>query len=206
MSTHGVKDVTFGLIDSTGAIITDATKGISTTGIYLVDGDAEGATQANVTGLEAAGTVQYANDGPKRVSNGAMEPQVALEFLDIDFDTLQKLKGFVTDGKGGWTRQLPKPHVAMLVHSRSYGGVDIYEGFANGQLIEAGMNHGTDNNGETDANTTLTYQGLDPLKADTFDGQPYKIWTSADEGFDKAAMMGEVFGGYTASSTPTNNG
>lgn len=204
MSTHGVKDVTFGLIDSTGAIIADASKGISTTGIYLVDGDAQGATQANVTGLEAAGTVQYANDGPKRVSNGSMEPQVALEFLDIDFDTLQKLKGFVTDGKGGWTRQLPKPHVAMLVHSRSYAGIDIFEGFANGQLIEAGMNHGTDNNNETDANTTLSYQALDPLKAGTFDGQPYKIWTGADEGFDKAAMMAEVFGGVV--SQPSTSG
>jgi len=63
------------------------------------------------------------------------------------------------------------------------------------------MNHGTDNNNETDANTTLTYQALDPLKADVFGGQPYKIWTSADEGFDEATMMGEVFGGYKAASS-----
>lgn len=201
MSTHGIKDVTFGLVDSTGTLITSATTGLSASGIALIDGDGEGATQANVTGLEATGTVGYANDGPKRVSNGVSEPQVALDFLDIDFDTLQKLKGFTNDGKGGWTRVLPKPHVAMLLHSRSYSGVDIYEGFANGQLIEAGTNHSTDNASESDADTTLTYQALVPLKDGVFNGEPYKIWTAADTDFAKADMYSEVFGGYTASTT-----
>lgn len=198
MSTHGIKDVTFGLVDANGKLlISDA--GVGTNGIYLVDGDAKGATTATVSGLEAAGTVAYANDEAKRVSNGQAQPEVALEFLDIDFDELQKLKGYIQDvANGGWTRRLPKPHVAMLLHFRSYTNIDMYEGFANGQLIEAGSSHATDNNAETDTNTALTYQALTPANNAIFNGEPYKIWMSQDTGFDKAKMLAEVFGGYSA--------
>lgn len=198
MSTHGIKDVTFGLVDATGKLLT-SDAGVGTNGIYLVDGDAKGATTATVSGLEAAGTVTYANDEAKRVSNGQAQPEVALEFLDIDFDELQKLKGYIQDKvNGGWTRQLPKPHVAMLLHFRSYTNIDMYEGFANGQLIETGSSHATDNNAETDANTALTYQALTPANNTIFNGEPYKNWMSQDAGFDKAKMLAEVFGGYSA--------
>ncbi|MDH5107740.1 phage tail protein [Lentilactobacillus kefiri] len=198
MSTHGIKDVTFGLVDATGKLLT-SDAGVGTNGVYLVDGDAKGATTATVSGLEAAGTVAYANDEAKRVSNGQAQPEVALEFLDIDFDELQKLKGYIQDKvNGGWTRRLPKPHVAMLLHFRSYTNIDMYEGFANGQLIEPGSSHATDNNAETDANTALTYQALTPANNTIFNGEPYKIWMSQDAGFDKAKMLAEVFGGYSA--------
>ena len=189
MSTHGIKDVTFGLVDANGKLLT-SDAGVGTNGIYLVDGDAKGAT-----------TVAYANDEAKRVSNGQAQPEVALEFLDIDFDELQKLKGYIHDvANGGWTRQLPKPHVAMLLHFRSYTNIDMYEGFANGQLIETGSSHATDNNAETDANTSLTYQALTPAGNTVFNGEPYKIWMSQDTGFDKAKMLAEVFGGYSATT------
>lgn len=206
MSTHGIKDVTFGLVDANGKLLT-SDAGVGTNGIYLVDGDAKGATTATVSGLEAEGTVAYANDEAKRVSNGQAQPEVALEFLDIDFDELQKLKGYIQDAaNGGWTRQLPKPHVAMLLHFRSYTNIDMYEGFANGQLIETGSSHATDNNAETDANKALTYQALTPADNTVFNGEPYKIWMSQDAGFDKAKMLAEVFGGYSATTGSSTTG
>ncbi len=52
MSTHGIKDVTFGLVDANGKLLT-SDAGVGTNGIYLVDGDAKGATTATVSGLEA---------------------------------------------------------------------------------------------------------------------------------------------------------
>lgn len=202
-SFHGVTNIIFGINDDSGSILTDVAKGgLSETGLVLVDGDGQGATEANITGLEEAGTVQYANNKGKRVSHGKPQPQVAITMLDMPFEILQKLKGYESDGKGGWTlKSGPKPHVAMLINVEGFDGSHYYEGFANGEIIEPGHNHGTDNNAETDANTVLTYQALTPLKADVFANdsgqQPYKSYAAYDGAeFDQAAMLKEVFGGF----------
>lgn len=212
-SFHGIQNVTFGLIDDEGKLIADSLTGLSEDGVVLVDGDGQGATEANITGLEEAGTVQYANDKVKRVSHGKPQPQVAFTMLDMPFEVLQKMKGYNSDGKGGWTLNSgTKPHVAVLIHTTGFDGNDYFEGFANGELIEPGHNHGTDNNAETDANTTLTYQALTPLDNDIFKDakgkqQPFKMY-AAYEGsqFDEKAMLSEVFGGYAGTLNLTNVG
>lgn len=62
-SFSGINWVAFGIIDpNTGKIVADADKGLSSTGVVLVDGDGQGATTANITGLESAGQKQYANN------------------------------------------------------------------------------------------------------------------------------------------------
>ncbi|GKT04430.1 phage tail protein [Furfurilactobacillus sp. WILCCON 0119] len=213
-SFHGIKGITFGVNDDLGMLVTDPSKGgVGTDGIELVDGDGQGATTANITGLEAKGTIQWANNKAKRESHGKSAPEVAITMLDMGHKLLQTLKGYDSDGKGGYTlRGGNKPHVAMLICSTGFDGNDYYEGFANGELIEAGHNHGTDNANETDANTTLSYAALTPLKDDVFldskgNQQPFKTWSSAEEGFDKAAMYAEVFGGYVLKAgTKTDSG
>lgn len=205
-SFHGIRYVAFGLVDDAGKIIADAAKGLSDTGIVAVDGDGQGATTANITNLEEAGTIQWANNKSKRVAHGKPQPQVAITMLDMPFDVLQKLKGYNSDGKGGYVLSSSnKPHVAMLICSSGFDGNDYFEGFANGELIEPGHNHGTDTNAEVDANATLTYQALNPLPDDVFVDatglqQPIKMYAAFETGFDADSMCKEVFGGVSDGS------
>ena len=201
-SSFGIDYVVFGIVDDAGKLIT-ADKGVSDTGIVLVDGDGQGATTANVTNIEAAGTEQYANNQVKRIAHGLSRPQVALTMLDLDLELTNKLLGYDMDNTGGAVlRNGSKPNVAMLIASHDFNNNYHYLGFANGEMIEPNLNHGTNNVNETDANATFTYQALAPIPDGIFadangSSQPMKIWNSGLTGFDSAAMLKEVFGGYT---------
>lgn len=208
-SFSGINWVKFALLDDTGKLIADATKGLGTDGVYLADQDAEGATTANITGLEEKGVIDYANNKSKRVKHGAQTPVVALTMLDINFKYLQMMKGYVSDGKGGYVlSSKKKPHVAMIICSSDYSGNNIYDCFANGEVIEVAHNHGTNNASETDYNATLEYDVLTPIDDNIFvddNGvqRAYKNYFASDAGFDEAAMMKEVFGGYVANTGST---
>ena len=201
-TTHGILYAAFGIVDDKGDILKDAKKGVSELGVEVVDGDGEGATTANITGLEQNGTIKWANNKAKRITHGKQQPQVALTMLDIKKDLLNRLKGYVSDGKGGYVLTSgSKPNVALLICSEDMDGTRIYEGFANGELTQAAQHHGTDNNNITEADTTLTYQALAPIKDTTFfddkgGTQPYKVWADDEAGFDINAMFKEVFGGF----------
>jgi hypothetical protein len=201
-SFDGILWVKFALMDETGMLISDTKEGLGEDGVLLVDGEAEGATTANITGLEEKGTAQYANNKVKRMSHGTQTPSVALTMLDMDFRASQKMKGYVSDGKGGYVLHSgTKPHVAILIASTDFDGNAVYDAFANGEMIETARNHGTNTNSEVDYNATYEYDALDPLRDKIFVDdkgvqRPYKQYYSSDEGFDEAAMYEEVFGGY----------
>ena len=201
-TTHGILYAAFGIVDDKGDILKDTKKGVSELGVEVVDGEGEGATTANITGLEQNGTIKWANNKAKRITHGKQQPQVSLTMLDIKKDLLNRLKGYVSDGKGGYVLTSgSKPNVALLICSEDMDGTRIYEGFANGELTQAAQNHGTDNNNITEADTTLTYQALAPIKDTTFVDdkgvtQPYKVWADDEAGFDINAMFKEVFGGF----------
>lgn len=201
-TTHGIRYAAFGIIDDNGNILKDS-KGVNNLGVYVVDDKGEGATTANITGLEQAGTIKYANNQAKRIIHGKQQPQVALTMLDMPRELLNKLKGYISDGKGGYVLSSgAKPNVALLLCSEDMDGTLIYEGFAHGELTQTGQNHGTDTNQLVEADVTLTYQALDPLKETIFlDNrgvqQPYKVWADDETGFDMVEMYKEVFGGFT---------
>ena len=210
-SSFGIDYVVFGIVDDAGKLIT-ADQGVSDTGIVLVDGDGEGATTANVTNIEAAGTEQYANNQVKRIAHGLSRPQVSLTMLDLDLELTNKLLGYDMDKTGGAVlRYGSKPNVAMLIASRDFNDNYHYIGFGNGEMIEPTSNHGTNNANETDANATFTYQALAPIPDGTFadangSSQPMKIWNSGLAGFDSAAMLKEVFGGYAGTNILNSHG
>lgn len=201
-STFGINYVIFGLVDDQGKLIADANKGLNETGIYLVDDPGQGAMTANITALEAAGTKQFANNQAKRITHGAQQPQVALTMLDLPGDVSDKLLGYYSDATAGTVLDTTgKPNVAMLIASEDFYGNFFFDGFANGEMIMAGRNHGTNNANETDANATYTYNALTPIADDIFrdtkgNQQPYKTWNSGATGFSSSAMLKEVFGGY----------
>lgn len=207
VSFDGIEWIKVGITDDKGVLLTgEAGVGDeSDNGVVKVDGDGQGATTANITGLEEAGTAQYANNKVKRVAHGAPAPQVALTMLDMDFELTQKLKGYVSDGKGGYVLSSgKKPHVALLICSSGFDGEHYYDAFANGELIEPGVNHGTNTNSEVDYNATFTYMALDPIRDGVFTDERgvqriYKKYASFEEGFTEDAMMEEVFN-YKASA------
>ncbi|MCG0619951.1 phage tail protein [Lactiplantibacillus plantarum] len=204
MSKHNIVKATFALLDDNGDLIKDATKGLSTDGIYVADHQGEGFSKIDVTAIEAAGTPGWGNGQVKRTAYGKSMPTLALTALDLDWKVNQMLKGFTQNpNTGAWVRQLPKPHVAMIAESQSLDGdISIYECFNNIEFVEEASNNSTDTNSEAAYSTVLNGTVLTPLKPDIFLAankvqQPYMVAKSTDEGFDLAKLYAETFGGYT---------
>lgn len=201
-SVKGINWLGFGVTDNSGKILLPENGGIGNSGVFIVDGDGEGATTANITGLEEKGTAQYANNKVKRTAHGAPTPTVAITMLDINYQALMSLKGYNYDGKGGYVlNNGQKPHVALMICSSDFKGNYVYDCFANGEVIEVAHNHGTNNKNETDYNTTLEYDAVDPIGNSVFLDDhgvqaAYKQFFEADKDFDYAKMFAEVFGGY----------
>ncbi|WP_159259073.1 phage tail protein [Lactiplantibacillus pentosus] len=210
MSKHNIVKATFALLDDNGDLIKDATKGLSTDGLYVADHRGEGFSQINVSAIEAAGTPGWGNGQVKRTAFGKSMPTLALTALDLDFKINQMLKGFTQNtNTGAWVRQLPKPHVAMIAESQSLDGdISIYECFNNIEFVEEASNNSTDTNNEAAYSTVLNGTVLTPLKPNIFlaaNGvqQPYMIAKSNDDKFDLDKLYAEVFGGYTKSTSGT---
>lgn len=206
VSFQGINYIQVGIKDDEGNLI-KGENGVSESGIAIIDGDGQGATTANITGLEGTGTDQYANNKLKRVAYGAPTPQVALTMLDMDFNMMQKLKGYVSDGKGGYVLSSgKKPHVALLICSTGFDGEKYYDTFANGEMSEVAHNHGTNTATEVDAEGTFAYKALAPIEDNVFVDnkgvqRPYKQFTSVDAGFTEDAMLAEVFNYHSGPSS-----
>lgn len=202
LSVKGIDFIVLGMTDNKGNIIADEDKGLSKTGLALIDGDGDGATTANITGLEEAGQQQYANNKVKRINHGVPTPQVALTMLDLPYDIGRKCIGYQTVN-GGEILGNNKPHIPLLIASHDFDGNWFFDAFANGEMIIPTRNHGTSNKNETDSNATFTYQSLTPIPNNTFindDGsqQSFKMYNTGSKGWvGYEAMLKEVFGGYT---------
>lgn len=202
LSVKGIDFIILGTTDDKGILIADKDKGLSDSGLALIDGDGEGVTTANITGLEEAGQQQYANNKVKRINHGVPTPQVALTALDLPYDVGQKCIGYHSIN-GGSVLSNKKPHVALLIASHDFKGNWFFDAFANGEMIIPTRNHGTSNKNETDSNATFTYQSLNPIPNNVFlnaDGsqQSIKVYNTGDsswKGYD--VMLKEVFGGYS---------
>ncbi len=212
MSKHNIVKATFALLDDNGDLIKDATKGLSTDGIYVADHNGEGFSQINVSAIEAAGTPGWGNGQIKRTAYGKSMPTLALTALDLDFKINQMLKGFTQSSTtGAWVRQLPKPHVAMIAESQSLDGdISIYECFNNIEFVEEASNNSTDTNSEAAYSTALNGTVLTPLKPNIFlaaNGvqQPYMIAKSNDANFSLDKLYAETFGGYAKSTSGTTS-
>ena len=208
ISLKGIDFVMFGITDDAGKLIADEDKGLSKTGLVLVDGDGDGATTANITALEEAGQQQYANNKVKRINHGVPTPQVALTMLDMPYDVARKCVGY-QEVKGGSVLGNQKPHVAMLIASHDFDGNWFFDTFANGEMIIPTRNHGTSNKNETDSNAAFTYQSMAPIPNDVFvnqDGsqQAYKMYNTGTNDFKYEDMLSEVFGGYTGDNPMAN--
>ena len=197
MAIVGLKMVTLALVDAKTQQLIKDEQGLSTKGILEVDSSMLGTKTANISNMEGQATKISGNNGVQDVLIAPGSPTVALDFNNLDFEVKQKLLGFKSDGKGGYVMQSDKPHVALLIETETLDRKkSIYFGFANGIMQENAQNIATDTDtAQTRNDDNMTYNAL---SAKAFGGEPLKKYYSGATSFDKATMLEEVFGGYTA--------
>ncbi|KAF0343804.1 phage tail protein [Pediococcus acidilactici] len=195
MATVGLKLVTLALKDSeTGKIITGE-NGLSENGLLPVTTQMWGTKTANITNIQAAGTIQYGNNVGVFVSTPKGAPQVALDFNKLPFEVTQKIVGRAKDpATGAWIETGKHPSVALLIESQSIDRLNrVFYGFGNGTMTQASVNNGTDTNAETMSTDALTYQALSTPE---FGGEMLAMYSDASKEFDEGKMKKQVFAGY----------
>lgn len=202
MATVGLKLVTLALKDENGKIITGKDKGLSENGLLPVTTQMWGTKTANITNIQAAGTINYGNNTAVFVSTPKGAPQVSLDFNNLPFETMQKLVGRTKDSTtGAWIESSKRPSVALLIESQSIDRLHrVFYGFGNGTLTQASANNGTDTNADTMATDALTYQALATTE---FGGEMLAMYSDASEGFKEDEMMKQVFAGYAPTTQVT---
>lgn len=197
MAIVGLKLVTLALVDPKTQQLIKGTNGLSESGIIEVGSDMLGTKTANISNMEGSATKIPGNNAVQGVLIAPGSPTVALDFNNLDFEIKQKLLGYRSDSKGGYTLSGDKPRVAMLIESETLDRAhSVYFGFANGIMQENAQNVATDTDtAQTRNDDNMTYNAL---SAKAFNGEPLKKYYSGADGFQEANMLKEVFGGYTA--------
>ena len=197
MAIVGLKMVTLALVNPKTQQLIKGTDGLSESGIIEVGSDMLGTKTANISNLEGSATKISGNNAVQDVWIAPGSPTVALDFNNLDFEIKQKLLGYRSDSKGGYTLSGDKPHVAMLIETETLDRAkSVYFGFANGIMQENAQNIATDTDtAQTRNDDNMTYNAL---SAKNFNGEPIKKYYSGASGFEKNTMLKEVFGGYTA--------
>ena len=201
MAIVGLKMVTLALVNPKTQQIITGEEGLSTNGILEIGSSMLGTKTANISNMEGQATKISGNNAVQDVLIAPGSPTVALDFNNLDFEVKQKLLGFKSDTKGGYVMQGDKPHVALLIETETLDRKNsIYFGFANGIMQENAQNVATDTDtAQTRNDDNMTYNAL---SAKAFGGEPLKKYYSGASGFQKADMLKEVFGGYTAGAVP----
>lgn len=198
MAIVGLKMVTLALVDDNQKLIKGA-EGLSESGIIEIDDKMWGSKTANITNLEGSVTKVPGNNKVQDVYTAPGAPQIAFDFNNLDFDVKQKVKGYKSDGKGGYVYQGFKPHVAVLIESQTLDRKhSVFFGFGDGIFQETTQNVGTDTDtAQTRQDDNMTYNAL---TTQAFGDETHKIYYSGASNFSKENMLKEVFGGYIAAA------
>lgn len=196
MAIVGLKMVRLALVDQKTQQLIKGADGLSTDGVIEVDSSMLGTRTANISSLEGQATKIPGNNEVQDVMIAPGSPTVAFDFNNLEFEIKQKLLGYKPDGKGGYTKDNDKPHVAVLIESETFDRKNsVFFGFANGIMQESTQNIGTDTDtAQTRQTDNMTFSAL---SATAFGGEPIKKYFTGAPSFDKANMYKEVFGGYT---------
>ncbi|WEB03907.1 phage tail protein [Streptococcus anginosus] len=198
MAIVGLKMVTLALVDDNQKLIKGA-EGLSESGIIEIDDKMWGSKTANITNLEGSVTKVPGNNKVQDVYTAPGAPQIAFDFNNLAFDVKQKIKGYKSDGKGGYVYQGSKPHVAVLIESQTLDRKhSVFFGFGDGIFQETTQNVGTDTDtAQTRQDDNMTYNAL---TTQAFGDETHKIYYSGTSNFSKENMLKEVFGGYIAAA------
>ncbi|MCJ1993802.1 hypothetical protein GYN24_04315 [Lactococcus piscium] len=199
MAIVGLKKTYLALIDKTTGKILSGADGLTTDGLYKSNNKDLGTKGANITNISTNGTQIFGDNNLTDVTSSKSFPQVAGVWNNLPFDVKQKIKGELSDGKGGYVQSQDLPQVALIVESETLDRANsVFYAFANGQITESAVNIQTDTAAEVRVDDTLTYQSFG---FEAWKNQGMKTFFSGDTVFKKEDMLKEVFGGYVATST-----
>lgn len=200
MAIVGLKKTYLALIDKTTGKILSGAGGLTTDGLYKSNNKDLGTKGASITNISTNGTQIFGDNNLTDVTSSKSFPQVAGVWNNLPFVVKQKIKGGLSDEKGGYVQSQDLPQVALIVESETLDRANsVFYAFANGQITEAAVNIQTDTAAEVRVDDTLTYQSFG---FEAWKNQGMKTFFSGDEGFKKEDMLKEVFGGYVATSAP----
>lgn len=202
MAIVGLKKTYLAIIDKNTGKIKTGIDGLSADGLYQSNSKDLGTKSANITNISTAGTQIFGDNALVDVTSSKSFPQVAGVWNNLPFNIKAKLKGEVSDGKGGYVQSQDLPQISLIVESETLDRANsIFYAFANGQVKETAVNIQTDTAAEVRVDDTLTYQSFG---YENWKNQGMKTFFSGDTSFKKEDMLKEVMGGYTA--TPASNG
>lgn len=198
MSSLGIKNIKFALVDKDGNVITGA-KGIfqdatDTKGIFTADQDTSyGVASAALSGLTGATAPVYGSDQVVFVSTGKGTPSSVLTINSLPIVIKNAILGNTADGKGGFGiagKADPNNRVAYLIESREAFDEDapIYIGMYMGIASEATHTFTSNNAADNRAFDAITITAIE-TKTQGFG----KYWFSEAKSFDSAAMMSDIF-------------
>lgn len=207
MANVGLKMLYFALRDTTtGKVITDKEKGLSETGVYLLDTNKAnmnlGTKSANITGLAGTSTPISGNDEVVDLTNPTASPSVAIDSNLVNPTVLQKMLGRTVLSHAGYVDGEANVEVALIVESSTLINLkSVFYCFGRGILNQASQNIQTNTDtAETREDDILTYKALSTPE---FNKKPFAIFYEGDKDFDKAAMFNLVMPGQTLYTSTT---
>lgn len=209
MANIGLKRLYVWLVGNNGKVIADATKGLSTDGIYVIDTNSNdgnlGTKTANITGLSGTPTKITGNNVVVAVTNPPSAPSVAIDANAINFAIKQKILGRVeTSVKGVYTDGVILPDAGLIIESTSpTTGQSVFYCFGRGKFTEASQNVQTNTDtAETREDDNLTFTALGTPQ---FPNESAVAFADASQsGFTKQGLFDLVAPGQTLVTASTD--
>ena len=193
MAVVGLKTTLMIAKDADGKPLMDGAgiPGADAQGVLDVSVALQGASQANITGLDQNATVIYGNNAPVDVTYGNPTPQVALIYNNLPYEVQKYVLGYKKDENGVYYYTGVKPIIGLIVISQTVDKKnDVLFGFSKGIMSQEAQNIQTNEATEHRESDTINYTALGDLR---WDGQAIKTGTTLDEEFKFDKFKQDVF-------------
>lgn len=160
-------------------------------GVLDVSVALQGASQANITGLDQNATVIYGNNAPVDATYGNPTPSVALQYNNLPYAVQKYVLGYKKDENGVYYYTGVKPIIGLIVISNTVDMKnDVCFGFSKGIMSQEAQNIQTNEATEHREADAITYIALGDLR---WNGQAIKTGTTVDDDFKFDAFKKDVF-------------
>lgn len=189
-----------GIKNEDGTVVTDATKGVSTSGVYAIGTNKEdmnlGAQTANISALSGNPVKISGNNEVVDVTNPPSSPSVAITANLINPEVKQKILGRTQLDSGIWVDQDKPVYAGLIIETQSPITLEpVYYSFGMGIFTETTQNVQTNTDtAETRESDTLTFTSMN---YDKFNGKNFAFARTNGENFDIKKLFDTVFPGQT---------
>lgn len=189
-----------GIKNEDGTVVTDATKGVSASGVYAIGTNKEdmnlGAQTANISALSGNPVKISGNNEVVDVTNPPSSPSVAITANLINPEVKQKILGRTQLDSGIWVDQDEPVYAGLIIETQSPITLEpVYYSFGMGIFTETTQNVQTNTDtAETRESDTLTFTSMN---YDKFNGKNFAFARTNGENFDIKKLFDTVFPGQT---------